>query len=70
MWRSLGLDPSDALAGQRLPTGYQIGGWMLPPGGDPRDLVHPVDDPPGTRGRVARERREHVDSQRFRGEPA
>jgi hypothetical protein len=66
VWRSLQGSPADVLPGQRLPSGYEVGGWFLPPGGDLRDLVHPVDDPPGTRGRVARERREQVESQLYR----
>jgi hypothetical protein len=65
VWRSYGLSPSDVAQGVRLPPGYEVGGWVFPPG-DPRDLVHPVDDPPGTRGRVARERREQAENQRFR----
>lgn len=65
VWRSLRLEPSAAEPGQRLPPGYQVGGWILAPA-DPRDLVHQVDDPAGTRGRIARERREQVDSARVK----
>ena len=65
VWRSQRLTPKDVQPGQRLPPGYEVGGWIYPPG-DPRDLVHGVDDPPGTRGRVARERREQVESLRYR----
>jgi hypothetical protein len=65
VWRSFRLSPSDVGPGERLPPGYEVGGWIFPPA-DPRDLVHQIDDPPGTRGRVARERRERTESEQFR----
>jgi hypothetical protein len=65
VWRAQGLGPPDVEPGQRLPPDYQLGGWIFPPA-DPRDLVHQIDDPPGVRGRVARERREHSESMRVR----
>ena len=65
VWRAFGLSPSDVGVGQRLPGDYELGGWIFPPA-DPRDLVHQIDDPPGTRGRVARERRERQESEQLR----
>lgn len=65
VWRSMGLRPADAAAGQKLPAGYQRGGWTMPAGARLRDAQHSVQDPPGTRGAVARSamevRRRHRD---------
>lgn len=59
VWRSFALSPASVAPGEHLPPDYQLAGWIFPPV-DPRELVHQVDDPPGTRGRVARQRREQV----------
>jgi hypothetical protein len=68
VWRAAGLGPSAVEDGRHLPPDYELGGWIFPPA-DPRDLVHQIDDPPGTRGRVATRRRalaERVEQRRGR----
>jgi hypothetical protein len=61
VWRSVGLTAIDTLSQTHpgdqvgLPPGVQIG-WHAP-NDDPRQRHYSVIDPPGTRGRIAREHR-------------
>lgn len=59
VWRSMGLTPADVRPGERLPAGYQRGGWAMRAGMRMRDAQHSVTDPPGTRGVIAERDAQH-----------
>ena len=51
IWRSLGHRPADVGPGEIFPPGWNVGAWVGRHPKDDPDMVHPVQDPPGTRGR-------------------
>jgi hypothetical protein len=56
VWRARGLGPHHVLGEDRLPPGSRTGGWVGRRLDDPA-FIPQVDDPPGTRGRRALNRR-------------